>query len=104
MNEIKQTQKTLNNIGNDEDDIKKKKKYVVEDVFLSSKGMLRSAKKRSDIENKNILIQENHDLKNEEKKDEIILKEIDNKDENNENNENKEIDEEKTNEDEKKKK
>ena len=103
MNEIKQTQDSLKNINDDFYDIKKKKKYVVEDVFLSSKGMLRSAKKRSepkDIENKNILIQENHDLKNEEKKDEIILKEIDNK---NENNENKEIDEEKTNEDEKKK-
>ena len=106
MNEIKQTQDSLKNINDDFYDIKKKKKYVVEDVFLSSKGMLRSAKKRSepkDIENKNILIQENHDLKNEEKKDEIILKEIDNKNENNENNENKEIDEEKTNEDEKKK-
>lgn len=41
MNEIKETQTTLNNIGNDEDILKEK----FEETFLSSKGMLRSAKK-----------------------------------------------------------
>ena len=66
----------------------KKKKYIVEDVFLSSKGMLRSAKKRNepkDIENKNILLEENQNIKQEKKNEEIILNEIDKK-EDNENN------------------
>ena len=46
MNEIKETQTTLNNIGKDDDIFTKKKKFVIEETFLSSKGMLRSAKKR----------------------------------------------------------
>ncbi len=90
MNEIKQTKDSLNNINDDEFyDNKKKKKYIVEDVFLSSKGMLRSAKKRNepkDIENKNILLEENQNIKQEKKNEEIILNEIDKK-EDNENNE-----------------
>ena len=89
MNEIKQTKDSLNNINDDEFyDNKKKKKYIVEDVFLSSKGMLRSAKKRNepkDIENKNILLEENQNIKQEKKNEEIILNEIDKK-EDNENN------------------
>ncbi len=51
--------------------------------------MLRSAKKRNepkDIENKNILLEENQNIKQEKKNEEIILNEIDKK-EDNENNE-----------------
>ena len=67
MQEIKQTQTTLNNIGKDDDIFSKKKKYVMEGTFLSSKGMLRSAKKRHNDQDKsiqekekiNILIQDN---------------------------------------------
>ena len=103
MNEIKQTQDSLKNINNDEFyDNKKKKKYIVEDVFLSSKGMLRSAKKRSEPKdndnNKNILLQENQNINKENKKEENIINEIDKMD----NNDNK-IEEEKKFEEEKKK-
>jgi hypothetical protein len=103
MNEIKQTQDSLKNINNDEFyDNKKKKKYIVEDVFLSSKGMLRSAKKRSETKdndnNKNILLQENQNINKENKKEENIINEIDKMD----NNDNK-IEEEKKFEEEKKK-
>ena len=103
MNEIKQTQDSIKNINNDEFyDNKKKKKYIVEDVFLSSKGMLRSAKKRSEPKdndnNKNILLQENQNINKENKKEENIINEIDKMD----NNDNK-IEEEKKFEEEKKK-
>ncbi len=56
---IRETEKIIKSI---DDDYTKKKKYVVEDIFLSSKGMMRSAKKRhldnknEDIDKKNILI------------------------------------------------
>ena len=80
MNEIQVTQKTLNNIGKDEDIFTKKKKFVIEETFLSSKGMLRSAKKRhidnlesnQEKEKINILIQDNiiNDKKEEEKQEE----------------------------------
>ena len=73
--DIRETEASLKSI---DDDYTKKKKYVVEDVFLSSKGMMRSAKKRhlNDInenkDKKNILILDN---KNEDidKKNILVL-------------------------------
>ena len=93
MKEIQQTKTTLNNIGKDDDIFSKKKKYVMEGTFLSSKGMLRSAKKRHNDQDKsiqekekiNILIQDNFlDEKKEENKKEENKKEENKEEENKE--------------------
>ena len=89
MQEIKQTKTTLNNIGKDDDIFSKKKKYVMEGTFLSSKGMLRSAKKRHNDQDKsiqekekiNILIQDNLSDESKEKNKEEENKEEEKKEE-----------------------
>ena len=61
--DIRDTEASLKSI---DDDYTYKKKYVVEDIFLSSKGMMRSAKKRrldninEDKDKNNILILDNN--------------------------------------------
>ena len=81
--DIRETEASLKSI---DDDYTKKKKYVVEDVFLSSKGMMRSAKKRhlNDInenkDKKNILILDNNriekDNNNENKENEKDIEKV----------------------------
>ena len=62
--------------------IQKKKKYVVEDIFLSSKGMMRSAKKRhldnknEDIDKKNILILDDNKIEKKIRKEKENEKDV----------------------------
>ena len=75
INNIKETKASINNIN---DDYINKKKYVDDEIFLSSKGMIRSAKKKNLNENNNekednndnnILIYDYDNMENEKNKE-----------------------------------
>ncbi len=77
--DIRETEASIKSI---DDDYTKKKKYVVEDIFLSSKGMMRSAKKRhldnknEDIDKKNILILDDNKIEKKIRKEKENEKDV----------------------------